>query len=44
MTTFERALEETRASVTPEASAQFAQMEGTLKQEGPRTKRIGFDN
>jgi transitional endoplasmic reticulum ATPase len=43
MAIFEIALKDTRASVTPEMSEQYAKMQSTLKQEGPRTTRIGFD-
>ncbi len=39
---FEQALEETRASVTPEMEQEYAQMLNTLKQEGPRRQPIGF--
>jgi len=39
---FERALKETRASVTPEMEREYEQMLGTLKQERPRRQPIGF--
>jgi transitional endoplasmic reticulum ATPase len=38
---FERALKETRASVTPEMEAEYRRMVEELKQENPR-RRIGF--
>jgi transitional endoplasmic reticulum ATPase len=39
---FERALTETRASVTPEMERDYEEMVRTLKQEGPTRQRIGF--
>lgn len=39
---FERALKETRASVTPEMEQDYQQMLRTLKQQEPRRHRIGF--
>jgi transitional endoplasmic reticulum ATPase len=39
---FEQALEETRASVTPEMEKQYRQLAEKLKQESPRGERIGF--
>jgi transitional endoplasmic reticulum ATPase len=39
---FERALKETRASVTPEMEQDYQQMLRTLKQQEPRRQRIGF--
>jgi transitional endoplasmic reticulum ATPase len=39
---FERALRDTRASVTPEMERQYQEMARTLKSESPRNRRIGF--
>jgi len=39
---FERALQETRASVTPEMEREYEEMLATLKQERPRRLPIGF--
>jgi transitional endoplasmic reticulum ATPase len=39
---FERALEETRASVTPEMEKEYRKLAEKLKQESPRGERIGF--
>jgi transitional endoplasmic reticulum ATPase len=39
---FEEALEETRASVTPEMEAEYRRLLESLKREHPRDKRIGF--
>jgi transitional endoplasmic reticulum ATPase len=41
---FERALKETRASVTPEMERQYEELRNHLKQQGPTPRqRIGFD-
>ncbi|HKT15967.1 MAG TPA: CDC48 family AAA ATPase [Allosphingosinicella sp.] len=42
MANFERALEETRASVTEEMEREYAEIEGTLKQEAFGSGGIGF--
>jgi transitional endoplasmic reticulum ATPase len=39
---FEKALKETRASVTPEMDREYRDLVRTLKQESPRGGRIGF--
>ena len=39
---FERALEDTRPSVTPEAEKEYEKMVRQLKQEDPRGRAIGF--
>ncbi|HEX7004946.1 MAG TPA: CDC48 family AAA ATPase [Trueperaceae bacterium] len=39
---FEQALAETRASVTPEMEEEYRRMVEELKQENPRSRRIGF--
>jgi len=39
---FEKAFEETRASVTPEMEREYDEILKTLKQEGPRRQPIGF--
>ena len=39
---FEQALEETRASVTPEMEKEYRKLAEKLKQESPRGERIGF--
>jgi transitional endoplasmic reticulum ATPase len=44
MALFRKALEATRASVTPEMEAEYQQILATLKQESPMgTRRIGFE-
>jgi transitional endoplasmic reticulum ATPase len=42
MALFEQALEETRASVTPELEREYRQLADQLKRESPRGRRIGF--
>ena len=42
MAHFERALRETRPSVTPEMEREYEDMVRTLKQEGPQRSSIGF--
>jgi transitional endoplasmic reticulum ATPase len=42
MTFFEKALRDTRASVTPEMEKQYQEMARSLKTEAPRGRRIGF--
>ena len=41
-THFDRALRETRASVTPEMEREYEDMLRTLKQEGPQRQGVGF--
>jgi transitional endoplasmic reticulum ATPase len=42
MAAFERALEDTRASVTPEIEREYRRLAESLKQENPRGRQIGF--